>query len=402
MRSNFLKYTWKGTTGYSYGYVLITNKFAIDDIIKSKKKIILWGWRPETYPVKCILEENGLKADYVCDVVHPDGFQDKYPAGGGYQKIRPYRELLKEQEQYYFIIALDNNYDIDVAMKLIQYAGCDEFGIVYSGYTKDFYGVEELQHAFFETVNEVFEPFDFLHDKSNLENICLASLQGAGYWDVPYRIIYDLYKKVYERLDDLDVCISVNNTHVNKPKYLEIGPGIGVMSLSLKKLLDIDLTWVVIPDTESRWSELKRDSSKQIMEKYNINIVEGYIETDNFSHIGKYDVIVLAQVMEHLIFNPVNTFKKLADLMEDGGRIFVSVPEEVFRYNVQNYHEMPWPDELLPEERERRKLINAFGHFHEYSYAEALEVFQESGLECIFHKWTHPIHHFMLRKADPS
>lgn len=366
-------------SGYSYGYVLITNRYSIDDIIKCNKKIVIWGWRPDTFFVKYILEENGINPDYACDVIEPFNSGE---VGYGIT-IMNYRELLKNHDDYYFIIALKDYYDINIAIKLIQYAGCDEFGIVFGDYTKDFDGNIYLQKAFFESINEVFEPFDFLYNKVNLENIRLASLPGAGYWDVPYTIIYTQYRK------------NINKRKV--PKYFEIGPGIGIMSLSLKKLMDIDITWLTIPNEEARWSELKKNTTAYILKKYNINIVTGFIETDLF--YDKYDIIVLAQVMEHFIFNPVNTFKKLATLLSDNGYIFCSVPEERIHYNVQNYREIPYPEQLSQQERERRYLINEFGHFHEYSYAEALGVFHEAGLECVFHKWTPPIHHFMLRKS---
>lgn len=383
MKSNFLENTWKGVSGYSYGYVLITHKYSIEDIIASPKKVALFGWNPDVIPAKCALERNGIQIDCVCDFN-----QSINISGRGYEyPLRDYRELLKEDGQnYYFIIVLKDDSEIDAAKKLIQYAGYDEFGIVYSDYTKDFQGRKKLQKACFDSVNEVFEPFDFLYNKVNLDNIRIASLSGMGYWDVPYMMIYDLYRRK-----------SSQSSNAVVPEYLEIGPGIGVMSLSLKKLLDIDVTWIVLPDDEARWKEVQNDNTREILKKYNIKTLTGYIETDSFE--GQYDVIVMAQVMEHLVFNPVNTFRKLANLLKDNGYLFISVPDEFKRYNVKNFHETPYPEQLTAEERKRRILVNELGHFHEYSHDEAMEVFCESGFECVVHKWTYPVHHFMLRKC---
>lgn len=296
--------------------------------------------------------------------------------------ICDYRKLLQDAENCYFIISLKNFAETASIIKILQYSGIDEFGIIYEGYTKDFNGKIPLQKAFFESINEVFQPIGFLNNWNELENIRRASLEGAGYWDIPYMCIHKLYKK--------------------KPgaTYLEIGAGIGILSLSLKKLLDIDVTWVTIPDEESLWGEWRRKSSQEILKKYDIKTIPGFIETDSFT--GFYDIIVLAQVMEHLIFNPVNTFKKLARLVKDDGYIFVSVPYEIIHHNVESYRDMPYPEQLSVEERQRRNAINNYGHFHEYSYQEAIDVFRESGLECIGYKWTLPIHHFMLRKSTPG
>lgn len=386
MRSSFLEYTWKGISGYSYGYVLISKEYSVEDIIASSRKVVLFGWRPDVIPAKNALEHNGIKIDCVCDFNQPLNVN-----GRGYQyPIRHYRELLKENRQnYYFIIVLKDDSEIDAAKKMIQYAGYDEFGIVYGDYTKDFQGRKKLQKACFDSVNEVFEPFDFLYNKVNLHNIRTASLSGMGYWDIPFMMIYDLYRRKSSQLSNTEI-----------PKYLEIGLGIGIMSLSLKKLLDIDITWIVLPDDEIRWKEAKNDNTQEILKKYNIKTITGYIETDSFD--GQYDIIVMAQVMEHLVFNPVNTFRKLAHLLKDNGYLFISVPEEFMRYNVQNFHEIPYPHQLTDEERNRRVLINELGHFHEYSHNEAMDVFRESGFECVAHQWTFPVHHYMLRKYIPE
>ena len=144
------------------------------------------------------------------------------------------------------------------------------------------------------------------------------------------------------------------------------------------------------------WKEVKNETTKNIIKKYDIKTILGAIETDTF--YGEWDIICLTQVMEHFVFNPVNSFIKLKNILKENGYIFVSVPEDIKHYNVDSYRDMPYPHEMTKEEQKRRIIIKDFGHFHEYSYAEALDVFHEAGLECVFHKWTPPIHHFMLRK----
>lgn len=394
MHCNFLKYVWKGMSEYSYGYILVTNQYSIEDIINCGKEIVIWGWRPELVPRINVLTECGIKANYVCDVWQP--INSKNNVYG--PPIRDYRELLKEKDKYYFIIILNNDEDITATMKMIQYAGYDEFGIVYEHFTKDFYGKKNLQKAFFDSINEIFAPYDFLHDKSEIGNLRHVTLTGAGYWDVPYRWLWDIYHRRFA-INETGKCISSCFNGGVKPKYLEIGPGIGLMSFSVKKVLDLDMTWIVIPGIkEDMWREYGSQTTYELMKKYNISTIEGYIETDEFPSVKGYDVIVFTQVMEHLIYNPVNTFVKLAGMLADNGYIFVSVPYDRMHYNVQHFHEMPYPDEVPEAEKERRTLINEYWHFREYSYDEAMEVFHESGLECAAYRWTPPIHHFMLRK----
>lgn len=68
-------------------------------------------------------------------------------------------------------------------------------------------------------------------------------------WDY---LVYKLYK-MYE----------------DKPgrKMLEIGPGVGVCSLSLKKMLDIDVTWLTVPDDEPQWNAWRSKSSLNLYKK---------------------------------------------------------------------------------------------------------------------------------------
>ena len=43
MRANVVGYTRKEMSGYSYGYILITNSYCIEDILTSDKPVVLWG-----------------------------------------------------------------------------------------------------------------------------------------------------------------------------------------------------------------------------------------------------------------------------------------------------------------------------------------------------------------------
>ena len=60
---------------------------------------------------------------------------------------------------------------------------------------------------------------------------------------------------------------------------------------------------------------------------------------------------------------------------------------------------MPYPNELSSKEQEERSMINEMHHFREYSKEEALEVFEEVGLECILYTEGN---HFILQKKESS
>lgn len=385
MQVSLLKHTIKAPTEYSYAYILITNGSTIDDILsaqKSGKKIVFFGSTPESYMYWLILQEHGIKPDYACDTYCETSFSNH-----GIQ-MRPYWELLAEKDKYYFIITIPKRIHIPGVMKQLFYAGIDEFGIVYSQWSKDFKSSNQklLQAAFYDSINEVFSQESFFCNYEKLANLCRTALEGAGYWDVLYMSIFKLYK---------------NKKHGKQPiRYLEIGAGTGIMSFSLKKLLgeSIQMDWFDVPAKEKIWQENSTDYFQSLMKKYDISQYLGYIESDNFPvPPKKYDCIVLAQVMEHFIYNPVPTFKRLASLLTRQGHIYVSVPFEQRFYNVRSWKETPAYDEVDDEQRQRRTLINDYGHFHEYSYDQAVEVFEKAGLEVFYYRWNSPIHFFLLR-----
>ncbi len=384
MRVTLLKHTIKAPTEYSYAYILITNIFTLEDILHAKKngkKIVFFGSTPESYLYWVILKEHGIEPDFACDVYCEHSFSNH-----GIQ-MRPYWELLAEPDKYYFIITIPKRVHIHGVMKQLFYAGIDEFGIIYSEWSKDFKSKNqnELQIAFYDSINEVFSLEPLFVNYTKLENLRRTALEGAGFWDVLYMSIYKLCKQKKDSL-----------------KYLEIGAGTGIMSFSLKKLLgeQIKIEWFDVPVQENYWQENSTDHFKKLMRKYNIHQHLGYIEADNFFLSDKkYDCIVLAQVMEHFIYNPVPTLTRLTKLLSRNGYIYIAVPFDHKFYNVRSWQEMPTYDELSEEERSRRILINNYGHFHEYSYEQAVEVFAKAGLEIFYYRWNSPIHFFILKTS---
>lgn len=306
-----------------------------------------------------------------------------------YINIVDYRKILVNAKDYYHLVLYNpslgaiTNVNSKDTLKLLAYNSVYDMGIIFSDFMKDFGGRKKCRKAVYDSINEIYGDMEIVGHYDELENCRRHATLGTGYWDVPYILIPRLKKK------DREI------------KYLEIGPGAGVMSLSLEKLMDIDVTWLNIPHEEKLWGEIRGTTMLSLINKYGITIQEGYIETDDFSSLNScYDVVVLTQVMEHFIYNPVGTLKKIKNFIKEDGYVFVSYPEEIQRNFVEHYSEMPYPEDLSGGQRQRREQINEYHHFREYTTEEAMEIFNEAGLECVNHTWTYPIHHFMLKKKD--
>lgn len=137
-----------------------------------------------------ILKEQGIEPDYACDTYCEISFSNH-----GIE-MRPYWELLAEKDKYYFIITIPKRVHVPGVMKQLFYAGIDEFGIVYSEWSKDFKSVDQksLQTAFSDSINEVFSQESLFCNYVKLENLRRTALEGAGFWDALYMSIYKLYK----------------------------------------------------------------------------------------------------------------------------------------------------------------------------------------------------------------
>ena len=385
MRVTRLLDYWKGADGYCNSYNLITKKFSVDDIKNCGKDIVLFGWFPEAVPVVNVLREAGINIKYVCDVGQiPENTGGGMLLGDGLI-LKDYRELVKNAKEYFFIFyQLDPSVDIWISplvkrVRLIQYEGVEEFGIVSNVRTRDLFGNKLFKSAVFDSINEIFKSTSFF-DWAAYWLCWTQSGIDIQNWDYQLLKLYEMYK--------------------DQPKksYLEIGPGVGVLSLSLKKLLDVDVTWLTVPDEEAQWAAWRKKSSRELYRKYDIKIQEAYVELEDFD--GEYDIILLSQVMEHFVFNPVGTIKKLMKHLKPDGTMFISLADIIYNNppNVESYREMPYPEELRMREIQRRTIINSFTHFHEYSFDEAMSVFKDCGLKCVAHKSNLPIHHFVLKK----
>lgn len=386
MRAVRLTDYWKGADEYCKSLILITKKYTIDDIIHCGKEIVLFGWVPSAVQVIASLKDVGITVKYVCEVDQiPYGeFQNGMPVGDGLV-LKDYRTLLAEVDKYFFLFfSEDSSADIWTSplvkrVRLLQYKGIDEFGIIADVKTRDLFGSQQLIKCVYDTINEIFKGASLYNWEAYWLCLTQAGIDIQN-WDYPLYKLYKMYKNEPQK------------------KMLEIGPGIGVCSLSLKKLLDIDITWLTVPDEEPQWNAWRSSSSLNLYQKYDIHIKEAFVETEDFE--GCYDIIFMSQVMEHFIFNPVGTIRKLMSHLNEDGVMFISVPDIIYNYpkNVDSYKEIPYFEDLSTREVIRRNMINSFTHYHEYSYDEALELFDECGLECIDSHTNMPIHHFILKK----
>jgi len=149
---------------------------------------------------------------------------------------------------------------------------------------------------------------------------------------------------------------------------LEIGPADAGMSMELAKMFD---RVVIIEPTHEFADDLKRDLDVG----KNVNIVNSAIK--DYKKGEKYDYIILSHVLEH-IENDSEVLKKLKEMLEEEGRVFIMVPNANcinrkigIKLNLSNS-----PFDL----NERDKKI---GHLRVYNFQSLIKVCESAGFKVI-------------------
>jgi hypothetical protein len=94
---------------------------------------------------------------------------------------------------------------------------------------------------------------------------------------------------------------------------------------------------------------------------------------------GNYDVIVLAEVLEHLVVNPVELLQKLLQLLNPQGAIYLTTPNFFRQVNLEQLAQQANPQEVFPAGEG-----NWDAHFHhrEYGAREMLGYIRDAGGCC--------------------
>lgn len=148
---------------------------------------------------------------------------------------------------------------------------------------------------------------------------------------------------------------------------LEIGPGMGLFSATAHQINPgIKIQWLMFDMDEVSEKSVKDKSSN-----YPANQFEAYygmIEKPDFHIEEKFDIIVMTEVLEHFVNNPIPTMKKIAGMMKEGGRLYLSTPDWGHLRIYRDYSEMP---EYTTLEKYKDGYI---GHSYQYDKKELEEI----------------------------
>lgn len=354
-----IRLSYIDTIKYEAGYPTAVFLLADEKKINSKK-VVIFGTGIEAYTVYMHLKNKGIR-------VHSFVNNDWKMSGKmfcGCQIVLP--EAIWDND-FYVVVAMSREKYMNEVLWQLKVHGHGEYGVAF---IEKFHFFNEviLQDNLIKVMNQI------LCDGKEINEIVAPGLNvgaSAGILrDIPELCwtttwSHWLWEWFYEEyLRDSNKSIDM----------LEIGPGKGVFSGVVHKINgNIRIKWLMF--------DMDEQLSKALVDKYNwypANMFETYcgiIEDPKYHIEEKFDVIVMTEVMEHFVLNPIPTLKKIAGMLKENGKIYISTPNWGHLMIYDDYKQIP-DYTNIDEYRE-----NYIGHSYQYSKAELEEILMSCDLQ---------------------
>jgi 2-polyprenyl-3-methyl-5-hydroxy-6-metoxy-1,4-benzoquinol methylase len=201
---------------------------------------------------------------------------------------------------------------------------------------------------------------------SEIEDSIIKDNTVLSDWNVNY------FKQQKERyISDINYLSELKDIN----SVLEIGAAPFHLTACLQKL-GYDIT--VLDLDPSRFSDF--------VNKFDLNIENCNIETDQLNPEKKFDLILLTEVFEHLRINPQETLSKLYNSLNDDGYFYLTTPNF---YKITNVTDFLKGKGVANGFHQFNKLntIGHMGHVREYTRNEVNLFLESVGFKVIDFKY---------------
>lgn len=357
-----------GRIGYRHGKLmqgfLVNTKLHLKEI--RNKKIVLLGLGENCTYAEKLLGHRNIKIH-----AYADNSKELWGKTLGEGRIYSPYELF-DNDEYYFIISV--NYNIATVRLQFMVYNIHNYSIFLNHEFHDFIEEDkEIHKNLIEAMNTIcFEGEDirtalpYIPESGDGERNRLGRINFLMYSTLWAHPAY-LWEK------ELITCNQYKS-------ILEIGPGFGLMSLVLLKIFsDVQIDWLllgkkgtILEESDSRFDLglIKTKFKDRVQEYYCI------LERDELPN-KKYSLIILTEVFEHFVLNPVHTMKKIAEHLEDYGRVILTTPNWGHISIYQTWEEMPDCEDISEE---RYFELLKCGHVYQYNKDELITIFYRAGL----------------------
>ncbi len=182
--------------------------------------------------------------------------------------------------------------------------------------------------------------------------------EDQGWWNLVYDERYDTFESLmYE----------------NRRRILDVGSGPGFFLLRGK---------------ERGWDTLGIEPSTEAVEhsrSLGLNIVEDFLDDKTAAKLGKFDVVHMSEVLEH-VSNPKEMLELAHNLLNPGGLVCVVVPNDynpIQKILTSYFGYSPW-------------WVAPPHHINYFDFISLCNLFKKVGFEPVYQEATFPIDIFLL------
>ncbi|MEY8322749.1 class I SAM-dependent methyltransferase [Lachnospiraceae bacterium 54-11] len=329
-----------------------------------EKNIVIFGTGTEAFFAFHFLKQKGLEAN--CFLNNDSRLQGSFFCG---KEIRMPNEIWGKN--FFFIIAMSNiKYQNEVLWQL-RVNKESQYGIAFIETFHAFTDgkmLSELHELVLENVNkllcegrEIGELIKPVVNVGPAGNVMFPIMELCWTTTWSHHLLQWFYNEYSQNSKD-------------KKSMLEIGPGRGLFSLVVNSINPrIDIEWLMF--------EMDEKSVEAVQGRYEwwpanrFKSYYGMIEEPKYRINKKFDIIVMTEVLEHFSANPRVGMRKIADMLKDNGKIYLSTPAWGHLPIYDTYYDIP---DFTNVEEYKESYI---GHSYQYSRSELEQLLTECGLK---------------------
>ncbi len=361
---------WLSNVGYRRGHEMNAYLLGMNCGFKQlkNKKVFLFGAGENGFLAQTILQNQGIEIAGFID--NNEALIGKNIAG---KKIFSLYDLVNED--FYIIISVAEKYIAEVRLQLMV-KNIRDYSIFFRMHGHSFMSENnEINEIIIDGINQIC-----FRDEEEIEALpyCGFSLGGDGArlgninwliksteWSHPgYNWIEGLFEKDKEL------------------KVLEIGPGYGLLSYYVLRIYDkAKIDWLLFADNNKKELDLNNSYDKGLYKIKNIyrnrvNYKFGMIKIDEGLLEEKYDLILMTEVFEHFVMNPVQNMRKIIKHLKVEGKMLLTTPNWGHLPTIKSYKELPDREDVSFD---RYKELLNLGHVYQYSKNEMNEILEKAG-----------------------
>lgn len=227
----------------------------------------------------------------------------------------------------------------------------------------------------------------------------------AAHYDVPLKKYEDTYCPLGQIQYSLNsvrfwhpIAEWIIDSLKNDDNILDLGPGAGMLSVMIRTAnRNVPISWLNY-GYENAWNNAKMFDYISNGGK-NGKLMSGYLENLEEQIEGSYSLIIMTEVMEHFVCNPVPTLKKISNALKENGTLYLSTPNWEHYLIYKSWKDMP----LFQDMGSYQKLSEGMGeHIYQYSKEELFEVIEAAGLVVMRYEESSGINQNLIikRKSD--